>query len=493
MYLDLDGKGELYGQLFRALEAAIRTGRLPPGARLPSSRALCSQLAVSRNTVLAAYGALCSLGLATARGGSGTFVSDLPRPTPSDKSHVAVEPSSNYWRRVERIELPASESGTPSANLSFQAGETLLDVKLLTPWSRSLAYAAAHGDMKLLEPQGLAALRQELRRHLAGRRGVVCDVDDIIVLNSMQQGLALVARVLLDEGNVVALEEPFCPIVERCLSAHGAAVRACPVDASGLDPERAEYEGAKLLTVTPPHQFPSGVMLTARRRQAVLAMAEQHGIWILEEDYQGGLGKPGHELPTLWSLDPTDRVIYLNSFATTMFPLTQIGFMVVPKALRSSFLKAKALTDGPSSKIEQGALARILATGDYERHLVRSKAELRRRRAALLDALACYAPGVFRIEDSGGGTYCSAWTPQMPQTEADQVVRLARQLGLVVSTLTNNYARPDAPVGFFLRFAGLSPAQLVSAAKVLAKATRLAAHQPARPHDAGSLPGRASA
>jgi GntR family transcriptional regulator / MocR family aminotransferase len=467
MYLSLDGNGELYGQLLRALKRAILDGRLPSGTRLPATRQLAEQLGLSRNTVLAAYELLATEHLAVARGGSGTYVADgVPR---AGRRSVAmhVEEPSRYavrLRQLPHLPLPMRKDGV---RIDLQYGEPMTDVALFTAWNRSLSYAAARAQARYPEVQGLAALRAEIARYLGRRRGVVCEADDIIVVNGAQQAFSLLARVLLDEGDRVVVEDPGYALATHCFAAHGARLVPVAVDADGLDTAGLPRDKVKLIAVTPSHQFPLGVSMSLPRRMELLRHALRSRSWIVEDDYDGEFGFEGRMLPALRSLDLDDRVIYVGTFSKTVLPSLRLGYIVCPRALRRDMLLAKRLADIASGGIEQGALAHFMASGAYDRHLRRTAIELRRRRRALADGVSKHCPAGVELQDSGTGMHMVAWLPGMSGAGLRALTAAAEKRGLGLHVLDGHYAAPPARHGLLLGFASASVPQIRVATRLL--------------------------
>lgn len=482
MYLRLDGQGELYRQLLRALKQAILGGLCVGGTRLPATRDLAAELRVSRNTVLAAYDLLCADGLAVARGGSGTFVADsIPkRERPRRVAPRRDEPSryATRLRALPPLPLPAPRTGL---RIDLQYGEPMINSALLTCWGRSLSYAVKRTRAGYPATQGVPELRKELATWLGRRRGVACEPDDLIVVNGTQQALSLLARVLLDEGDRVAVEDPGYALASQCFSAHGATVLPVPVDAEGLCTALLPQQKVKLAYVTPSHQFPLGVSMSLPRRMELLQHAVRVGCWIVEDDYDGEFGFEGRMLPALRSLDRDDRVIYVGTLSKTVLPSLRLGYIVCPQALRRDVLLAKRLADVASPGIEQVALAHFMSSGAYERHLRRASLELRRRRRALAEGLSRHCGKRVVIQDSGAGMHLVARLPGLDRLGLERLIDAAGQRGLGLHGLDGHYASTPPESALLLGFANASVAQLGLAARVLAQCLGTAARRAGQP------------
>lgn len=486
MYLQLDGKGELYRQLLRALKRAILQGQFGPGVRLPATRTLCADLGVSRNTVLAAYELLQAENLVVARGGGGTYVADVGLPKARARpAGPAVAAQSRYAARLRALPPHTLPTHRSSTRIDFQYGEPLADLQLFTAWGRSLAFAATRTEARYPAVAGLVALREQIASYLRRRRGVDCTAQDIVVVNGTQQAFSLLVRVLLDEGDVAVLEDPSYSLVARCLQAHGADVRFIAVDEQGLKVDDLPHESVRLIALTPSHQFVSGVEMSVSRRRAVLKYAKDHSCWIVEDDYDGEFGFEGRMLPALRSLDVDDRVLYVGSFSKTMFPALRLGYVVCPRALQADIVQAKLMADVASSGIEQVALAHFMSSGGFERHLKRTSVELRRRRRALLDGLARHCGNRVQVQDSGAGMHCIAWLPSLSQEDFSCLLEVAAGHGLTLHALAPHYARAPAMPGLLLGFAGTSVPQLRMATRLLGESLDAALKSP-RPTERGA-------
>lgn len=478
MYLELDGQDELYRQLFRALKHAIVQGRIAPRARLPATRALAAQLGLSRKTVLAAYALLCAQHLAVSRGGSGTWAAAQgARGAGMAASAAPVAAPSRYAARLRALPPLPVRPRLDSVRIDLQYGEPMADPRLFTLWARSLSHAAARNDGRYPEGPGLASLREQIASYLGQRRGVQCTAQDIVVTNGTQHAVSLVARVLLDEGECVAVEDPGYALTAQCLEAHGAALAHVPVDADGLQTDALAALAPRVVVVTPSHQFPSGARLSAQRRAALLDCAAASGMWVLEDDYDGEFGFEGRMLPALRSLDRHGRVIYVGSFSKTIFPALRLGFVVCPAGLRDDIRRARLMSDVASNGMEQAALAHFMASGAFARHLDRTAVELRRRRRALAQGIARYCGDRVALQDAGAGMHCVAWLPGLQHHQMETLVVLAAQRGLGLQSVAGHYRHPPPTPGLLLGFAGIAEAQIRLATRLLGECLRALGQQ----------------
>lgn len=475
MHLQLDGRGALHAQLTRALKSAVFAGRVGHGARLPATRPLARQLGVSRNTVLTAYEQLRAEGFVDGRTGSGSYVAPRLQLVEQRAPPPATLPAqSGFARRAREVHDHERMPGRriPGVRYSFQYGVPLANPALTSAWARELAHAAAYTEPNYPMSQGLPALREAVCEYLARRRGVQAAPEDVVIVDGTQQAVALSARILLDPGDEVLLEEPHYSAMREVLQIHGAQVRTVEVDRDGLRCEALPECAPKLVCVTPSHQFPSGAVLSLPRRLALLDYARRHQCWILEDDYDGEFRYDAHPLAALRSLDECGRVIYVGSFSKVMFPSLRLGYLVVPPGLRSDFVNAKWQDDFGSPAIEQAALARFMADGGFERHLRRSWKTLRERRAALLEGLRTCGAGRLDIADSNAGMHLVAWLKDTTAVEGEAFIARARDLGLGLYPIAPYYLRPPDRAGLLLGFASMPVAEIDAAVQLFARCLR---------------------
>jgi GntR family transcriptional regulator/MocR family aminotransferase len=467
MHLELDGKGALYEQLTRALKRGILGGHLHGGSKLPATRDLANDLHVSRNTVLTAYDLLCSEQLAVARGGSGTYVAHNMGPRTSPSTSHAVRPQSRYAARTRRLGPTMLARTEPPVRYDLHCGAPLLSPALVSTWRNELGKAALHAELRYPPFQGLAVFRQAICDHIARRRGVLADPDDVVIVNGTQQALSLVARVLLDNNHRAVVEDPRYNLAFQALRAHGCRIVSVRTDEDGLVTNELPRTSVRLVYVTPSHQFPSGSTMSLPRRMELLAYASERRCWILEDDYDGEFRFDSKPIPALRSLDMRDRVIYVGSFSKIVFPSLRLGYVICPKALVGDLIAAKKLDDLGCSAIEQAAMAEFIKSGRLERHLRRSTAELRRRRNCLIAGIRSHAGKHIRLFDSRAGMHLTGWLPGFTYARLAKLIALGRQRGLGLHAIHHHYRVVPATPGLILGFAGLSYIQISNATKIL--------------------------
>lgn len=409
--VDASSAVPLHRQIYEAWRDGILAGRFGGGERLPSSRALAEQLGTSRSTVTQAYEQLAAEGyLETARG-SGTFVSrelpdELRRARPA-AAPVSPAPGaiglSRFGRRLSSdFEYPPR----PAGFICFSQLTPDLDAFPFALWHRLLNRPLRGHDRSLFDyarqADGYLPLRREIAAYLARSRAVRCDPGQVVVLSGSQQALDFAARLLLEPGDPVAFEDPGYLGTRRVLEAYGARLGGVPVDGEGLRVDALDRH-ARLVYVTPSHQFPTGVAMSLPRRLALLEWARQSGAVIVEDDYDSEYRFQGPPLPALQGLVDGAPVIYCGSFSKVMFPGLRIGYAVLPESLVAPFRRLKWLADRHSPTLEQVALTEFLAAGHLERHIRRMRRVYGLRRQTLVGALArCFGDAAEVLGEPAG-------------------------------------------------------------------------------------------
>jgi GntR family transcriptional regulator / MocR family aminotransferase len=419
--LDPSAARPLHRQVADALRQDVLAGKLRPGRRLTSSRALADQLGVSRNTVLQAFDQLTAEGYLVGVRGSGTFVSgDLPA-APADPSGSPAPPTGLGAR-----ELPISRAGRDLIALAdgqrstllrpFQSGIAALDALPLALYRRVAARAFADlelDDLGYGDPRGFAPLRRALADLLWSSRGVSCEPDQIFVVGGSQHALDLAARVLLDPGDRAWIEDPGYLGTRAALASSGAELVPIPLDGDGLIVEhgRQQAPDARLACVTPSHQYPLGTVMGVGRRLELLEWARGAGAWILEDDYDSEFRYAGRPLPALKSLDGSERVLYVGTFSKVLFPALRLGYLVVPRPLVGAFLGARFCSGRQAPIADQAAIHRFLREGHLARHLRRMRGLYRERQRCLLEAVAETLTGRLEVAPSEVGMHLVGWLP----------------------------------------------------------------------------------
>ena len=469
--LRLDGKGSLHRQAYRALKAAILTGRLAAGERLASTRECARDLGLSRNTVLQAYDQLIAEGYAVTRRGAGTFVAaSLPkarRSTSSAAATVRIDADASELSAIGRRlnEMIASQRVTWSiprepVSYDFRYGEPAYGDLPLATWARLLGRRARRLSTRRLSyqpPGGAPQLRQALAGYLSRARGVVCSPEQILIVRGSQQSIDLATRLLVDAGDRVVLEEPHYTGFSFCLSALGAEVTYVPVDEHGLRVEELRgVAAARLACVTPSHQYPAGGVLSLPRRLELLEWARSRRAYVLEDDYDGEFRFEGRPLECLQALDRHGRVLYAGTSSKILFPSLRIGWLVVPPALLSTFQAAHALADTGTASLEQLAFADFIAQGHLERHVRRIRMKHAARRRVLLSALEHELGERARVLGVSAGVHVLLRVDELSGRDVSRLRTACRTRGVGVYPAAPFYARPPTRAELLLGYGGLS-------------------------------------
>jgi len=478
VHLTIHGRHDLAGQLYRQLRTAILEGRLAPGERLPSTRDLAQQIGVSRKTTLDVFERLIAEGYLHARAGAGTFVADATQgltkraPPASDAAHRLASPTppartfNTPWNDVPDV-LPMSRANFV---YDFVGGVTEKRLFPFDTWRRCVAHALrqqARGRGAYHDPAGDQALRLAISRYLAFSRAVVGAWGDIVVTQGAQQAIDLLARVLVRPGDTVAVEDPGYPPARIALQALGANVVPVPVDAQGLVVDALPAR-AKLVYVTPSHQFPLGMPMSLARRAQLLDWAQRHGALIVEDDYDSEFRFDGRPMESLKSLDTADCVAYVGTFSKTIFPELRIGYVVPPASLLVPLRRAKQVADWHSESLMQAALAKFMLDGDFAKYLRRMHKEYAARRHALLGQLRGPLARWMAPMPSAAGIHMAAQL-HAPLTEA-AVMKVAEGVGVGLYGTGRMYVAAPPQPGLLLGYGHVNVAEIDAGLAALADA-----------------------
>ena len=455
--------GPLFGQVYRGLRDAILSGAFQSGEKLPSTRDLAEQLGISRTVVLLAYDQLLAEGFAVGRSGSGTYVSTgvgAKQSAPSGTSaklrlsHFGCSASA-AWSRVN---LPGRR--THSLLYDFAYGRSDLETFPFALWRRILLRCARKAPVAALDygpAGGSVALREAICTHLRRSRAVVSDPAQVIIVNGSQQALDLIARVLIERDDPVAIEDPSYQGARETLRAAGARLLPVAVDRDGLDPAKLPPR-ARLAFVTPSHQFPTGAILPLARRLSLLEWAKRRNAVLVEDDYDGEFRYEGQLLESLQGLDREGRVLYVGTFSRTVFSALRIGYLVAPKRLVPAFTAAKWLCDRHTATLEQETLAEFIASGMYERYLRRVRRRNAARRKVLLEAIRRHLGDRVEVTGEGGGAHIVVWPRHQVAEQA--VIQRAASRGVGIYGLSPYRLKRPSRAGFILGYARMREAEI---------------------------------
>lgn len=449
--VNLIGRKNLSGEIYRQIRNAIGDGRLRPGDCLPASRDLAQSLKVSRTTVTEAYDRLAGEGFLVSRIGAGTYVNNqLVRTGREEKRRFtgSLQPRA-VWGSISvsrAFDKPAQfdfRTGLPDASLFPHETWRRLVVRAL----RSEAVAGGVYS----EPAGYRGLREAIARHIGVSRGVQVSADDITITSGAQQSLDLVARALLSPGDRVAVEDPGYHPPRFLFQSLGADVRGVPVDTEGIVVDQLP-RNARLVYVTPSHQYPLGVTMSLPRRLALLDWADRNNAAIIEDDYDSEFRFEGRPVEPLHTIDGSGRVIYIGSFSKTLLPTLRLGFVATPPSCTVAVHKAKYVTDWHTSMVLQVALAQFIDQGAFARHLRKVRRVYTERHVLVTKILNTDFADHLKVMPAVAGLHVAALSRLASVEQISDVAERASELGVQVQRLAkfafNNPPRPGLLFGY---------------------------------------------
>lgn len=473
IFLDPARPRQLSAMLFEQLREAVASERLAPGDRLPTSRSLADDLAVSRSTVTTVYGRLVAEGVLVSRVGNGTFVAEHPNTASRSSDPVEVV---DLTRRRPPPSRPrrgfAGLDPDTAVDLAADLRTGRPDPALfpLTAWRRSVKHAAELPPPGYGHPAGLPELRTALATWVGRSRGLNVHADQVLVTSGAQQAFDLCARVMTAPGDTVAFEEPGYAPARRAFLAHGARIEPVRVDREGIvvaDIDRS----ARVVFVTPSHQSPTGATMSATRRHALLDLAYRSGMAVIEDDYDTEYRYVDRPLEPLHRLDTGGRVVYLGTFSKSLSPSLRLGYVVASGPVIDALVATRRLSDAQPPHLPQAALANLIVTGGLDKHLRGVRPIYRERHDLLAE----------RIDDlHARGLIPSPWVSNAglhtmvelhPGTDVDAVTDAMARTGVVVESTRENWHglphRPGLAIGFGLASADLLTAAFDNLARVL--------------------------
>ena len=478
--LDREAKIPLHRQLYKMLRQEILIGRLKPGTRLPPSRILAQELTVARNTVNNAYKQLISEGYLESKVGAGTRVTlRLPEDilqvnTPSNQPQENGQPSLALPVSPPRVsecgaalmQIPYRWEKTPACAFNstlpgVDAFPFKLWEKLLIPSWRTLS--AQHlGYQSVL---GHRPLREAIADYLQTGRGVRCSADQVIITNGTQQALTTTARLLLDKGDAVWVENPCYDGVKAVLCAAMTKIVPVKVDDEGLmvSDGIAQAPNARLAYVAPSHQYPLGVTMSLTRRLELLQWAQNTQAWIIEDDYDSEYRYAGYPLEALQGLDTQGRVIYVGTFSKVLFPALRVGYMVVPSALIEPFRAVRAHTDRGTTLLEQAVLTRFFREGHFARHIRCMRTLYAERQAVFIEAAHKYLAGWLDVQPATAGLHLVGWLPA--GVDDRMVAKKLLEHQIDTPALSSFALTPLARKGLVIGYVAVPTGEIVSAVK----------------------------
>ena len=455
----------MYHQLTEWFRRAIIGGQLRPGQRVPSTRNLASELKISRIPVLSAYEQLFAEGYLETFTGAGTCVA---RSIPDETLHLtgvkarnapprpaAQKPKRRISRRAAGVHV--AEQSWLDTQGAFRVGVPALDHLPSGLWSKLVNRHARKPPVEMLaygDPMGHMPLREAIAEYLGAFRAVRCDASQILVTTGSQQGLQIAAYVLLDAKDRVLMEDPGYPGAHQALMGAEAELIPVPVDQEGLDVAHGirRGRGARAAYITPSHQFPIGVTMSATRRMQLLNWAVGSGAWIIEDDYDSEYRFGGRPIASLQGLDVDGRVIYVGTFSKVLFPALRLGYVVVPKDMVPAFAAARDATDTFSSTLYQAVMTDFIREGHFARHIRRMRTLYMERRTALVEAIRRQMGGALEVIGAEAGMQLTALLP--PGIDDVAVAKKAAQKGVSARPLSSCCLNPPERGGLILGYGG---------------------------------------
>ncbi len=467
-------KGELWHWLYKDIRAAVLDGRIPIGARLPSTRTLSKQLKVSRATVVTAFQRLCDEGLAITETGSGTYIKvDTPQSAfgRSSIQSPRTEKAVTLARRAAAvIQETKASAGFRTTGKAFRSCEPALDLFPREVWGRVASRVARRAPLSLYtygNAAGYTPLRRAIAEYIGGTRGVVCLPEQVVITTGTQQGISLLAQLLLNPGDDVWVEDPGYYGARHAFRAAGANVVSISVDNEGIDVAsgRRAAPGARMAYVTPANQYPLGLSMSSTRRAALLQWAREGDAWIVEDEFDAEYRYAGVPIPSLQSQDRHGSVLYVGTFSKILFGSLRLGFLILPEALVDPFIRYRYSIDRQVSTIDQAILAEFITEGHLGHHLQRMRKAYAERADILRHGVSQHLRGLLTLAPVDAGMRSIGW---LNANDSDNsAAQRACAAGLEVEALSSFSVQHFCPPGLILGFASCDEKELLEGTAVL--------------------------
>lgn len=469
--IDRNAAKALHTQIYDAYRAGIVTGRFHPGQRIPSTRVLATELGVSRFPVLNAYAQLLAEGYFESRVGAGTVVSSLLpdqiMPGRLTRARVAVarsgpRPVARRTSTLRRIQRVPKVQGLGA----FRVGQVAFDQFPLRVWSNLVRRHCRNMDARSFhygDNMGFRPLREMVASYLGAARSLHCDAEQVMIVSGSQQALEITARVLLDPGSSVWVEEPGYFMAQDVFALNDCHLVPVPVDGEGLDVPAGIRQSptARAAFVTPSHQFPLGVTMSASRRFQLLEWAQRNGSWIIEDDYDSEYRYESLPIASLHGLDSNARVVYIGTFSKVLFPSLRLGYLVIPSDLLERFLATRRAIDLGPPTFYQEVLADFMEQGHFARHIRRMRVLYRERRSALVNSIREKLGSRVEVLGSEAGMHLVV---TLPRGSRDlEIAERAARHNLWMWPLSPAYLGAVAQPGLILGFGSATAAEIPGA------------------------------
>jgi len=469
----------MYRQLEDQLRNAVHAGILQPGEKLPSTRGLAKLIGVARNTVATAFDQLVAEGYLVAEVGSGTRVSrDLPESFPQPDREAAKNQCPDgapLSKRGQQYAKPLSFLPIATAKpRPFRPHTPAIDQFPWDRWRKLADRGMRRMPRSLLggiNALGYEPLRKAIASYVGVSRGVRCDPEQVVITSGAQQGIELIAKLLLDPNDRVAIEEPGYSPARQVFEFAGARITSIPTDSSGINIALASVDRVpyRLVYVTPSSQWPLGMTMTLARRLELLQWTRRHKTWILEDDYNGEYRYGGRPLPALHTLDEYGQVIYMGTFSKVLFPALRLGYLIVPLQHLDAFANARWLADQHSSLVEQIVLTEFIEEGHFACHIRRMRTLYASRQNAMHSAIDRHLSNHVDFVPRETGLH----TVLTPKSRAanDRLLTAAKRASIEFHKVSM-YAADAQARGIILGFAAFSERQIQIAVRRWAEALR---------------------
>lgn len=469
----------MYRQLYDWFQQAIVGGQLRPGQPVPSSRRLAAELQISRIPVFNAYEQLCAEGYLETFVGAGTRVA---RSIPNDELRAAHGKELHVSRRSRVVAAPRHKSRRATVLIhaapqpwlntlgAFRVSLPALDHFPVGTWSKLVARhtRALHWEtMAYGDTMGYAPFREAIAQYLSTVRGVRCQASQILVTTGSQQALQICAHVLLDQEDSVAVEDPGYPGARQAFLASGARLIGVAVDDEGMQVDELirRRESVRAVYITPSHQYPLGVTMSATRRMQLLNWAARKGAWIIEDDYDSEYRFGNRPIVSLQGMDKLGRVVYIGTFSKVLFPAIRLGYVVVPQDLVPAFSAYRDAADIFPSTLYQAVVTDFIREGHFARHIRRMKVLYMERRNSLVQALQTELERMLQVTGSEAGMHLAALLPR--GVDDFVIARQAAERGISAMPLSSCYLHRAKRKGLILGYGASNDHQIQQATHML--------------------------
>ncbi|WP_449429912.1 MocR-like pyridoxine biosynthesis transcription factor PdxR [Pseudomonas putida] len=477
--LDRASSIPLYRQLYLQIRQQILAGRLPGGTRLPSTRTLCNEQALSRITILNAFDQLIAEGFLVSRPGAGTFVCDEweSRDAAADEQRKPPRLSSLSQSvlslRSDHFSGISYAAWEPDCPTSFLPSHAAFDAFPLPVWKRLMNRHLGQPSKAILgygEVKGLLRLREAIAEYVYDARGIDCEAGQVVIVSGAQQAFNLLGMLLLDPQDSIWMEDPGHIAARIALQAQGCQVVPLRIDEQGIDVQQGlrECPQARLAFTTPSRQHPLGTTMSYARRQELIDWADRGQRWVIEDDCDSEFSYAGRPLPALYAMDQWARVIYVGTFSKVLFPSLRLGYVILPHALVEPFCAMRAVMDRSPATLLQAVTADFIREGHFLGHIRRMRTLYQARQSALLNALQQRLGGFMQIKPVSAGMHLIGWLA--PELDDQAIANGLAQQQIHTYALSDYCINRYLPPGLLIGFAGTPVEQAEEKVEALAQA-----------------------